>query len=49
MSPCAISTPGAWSPNNDRQGRRSSPDHPALPFALQPGTDSEHPRRFPLT
>lgn len=49
MSPCAISTPGAWSPNNDRQGRRSSPDHPALPFTPRSNVDPEPPRHFPLT
>lgn len=40
---------GAWSPNNVRRWGRSSPDHPALPFALQPGADPEHPHQFPLT
>ena len=47
--PQATGTPGAWSPNNARRWSGSSPDHPALPFALQPGADPEHPRQFPLT
>ena len=47
--PRASAPTGAWSPNNDRRGPKSTLNHPALPFALQPGADPEHPRQFPLT
>lgn len=49
MSTEPSTPPGARSPNNDRQGRKSSPDHPALPFTPRPNVDPAPPRHFPLT